>query len=305
MNLYLPIAEMTQNLAVLVGLGIFVGFLSGLFGIGGGFLLTPALMFIGIPQAVAVSSTANQLVGTSLLGAINSIRRGALDPKIAAVLITGGAGGAAGGVFLFALLRRLGQLDLTITLGYVVLLGTLGTLMLIESVSAIIRDREPGARRRKMHEHSWLHRLPFKLRFRQSKLYISALLPLGLGGLVGVFSALLGIGGGFMVLPALIYLLGMPAKLAPGTALLQTVCVSAITTLLQAAINHTVDIPLALVTLLGGVVGVRFGNRVARRLGGDLLRVLMAVVVLAVGGKLLFDLTDRPVDIFTITARGG
>jgi len=204
MDIYLPIAAVTQDVFVLLALGLCVGFISGIFGVGGGFLLTPLLIFIGVPQAVAVASSANQLVGASLSGVLTHWRRGNVDFKMGAVLSAGGFVGSAAGVALFTVLRRLGQIDLVISLSYVLLLGTLGTLMMIESVGAIVRARQPGARRRRLHQHTWFHGLPFKVRFRRSKLYISALLPLGLGFGIGVLSAILGIGGGFLVVPAMI-----------------------------------------------------------------------------------------------------
>ena len=302
MDVYLPIAEVTQNVLVLLGLGLVVGLLTGMFGVGGGFLLTPTLMLIGIPAPVAVASSANQLVGASVAGVISHSRRGNVDFQMGGVLIAGGFFGSLAGVELFGWLRRLGQIDLTISLGFVVLLGTLGTMMLIESVGAILRDAAPGARRR-LHQHAWFHRLPFKLRFRRSKLYISALLPLTLGFMVGVLAAILGIGGGFIVVPAMIYILGMPASVVPGTSLFQAVFIAAMTTIFQAIANHTVDGLLAILTLIGGLVGVHFGGVLAARIRGDYLRVLLAVIVLAVGTKLLFDLTAEPASRFSIAPR--
>ncbi|HLY59072.1 MAG TPA: sulfite exporter TauE/SafE family protein [Stellaceae bacterium] len=302
MDVYLPIAEVTQNVLVLIGLGLVVGLLTGMFGVGGGFLLTPTLMLIGIPAPVAVASSANQLVGASVAGVINHSRRGNVDYQMGGVLIAGGFFGSLAGVELFGWLRRLGQIDLTISLGFVVLLGTLGTMMLIESVGAILRDSAPGARRR-LHQHAWFHRLPFKLRFRRSKLYISALLPLTLGFTVGVLSATLGIGGGFIVLPAMIYILGMPASVVPGTSLFQAIFIAAMTTIFQAVANHTVDGLLAILTLIGGLVGVHCGGLLAARIRGDYLRVLLALIVLAVGTKLLFDLTAEPPSRFSIAPR--
>src|SRR5579862_9554208 len=248
MDVYLPIAEVTQNVLVLIGLGLVVGLLTGMFGVGGGFLLTPTLMLIGIPAPVAVASSANQLVGVSVSGVINHSRRGNVDFQMGGVLIAGGFFGSLAGVELFGFLRRLGQIDFTVTLGFVMLLGTLGTLMLIESVSAILRDSASGAAPHRLHEHGWLHRLPFKMRFRRSKLYISALLPLSLGFAVGILSATLGVGGGFIVLPAMIYILCMAANVVPGTSLFQTVFIAAMATVFQSVANHTVDGMLALIT---------------------------------------------------------
>jgi uncharacterized membrane protein YfcA len=303
MDIYLPIAQVTQDVFVLLGLGLVMGFLSGMFGIGGGFLLTPLLIFIGVPQPVAVASSTNQLVGASLSGALSHWRRGNVDFKMGAVLVSGGIVGSLAGVQLFSLLRRLGQIDLVISLSYVILLSTLGTMMMIESVGALVRARHPGARRRRLHQHTWFHRLPFKMRFRRSKLYISALLPLSLGFGIGVLSAILGIGGGFLIVPAMIYILGMPASVVPGTSLFQTVFIAASATILQAVTNQTVDGMLALLMLVGGVVGVQYGARYAARLRGEYLRIMLAALILAVGAKLLFDLTVTPDNIYSIAPR--
>ncbi|HVJ55089.1 MAG TPA: sulfite exporter TauE/SafE family protein [Aliidongia sp.] len=303
MEIYLPIAQVSQDVFVLLGLGLVMGFLSGMFGVGGGFLLTPMLIFIGVPQPVAVASSSNQLVGASLSGALNHWRRGNVDFKMGAVMVTGGVVGSFAGVQLFSVLRRLGQIDLVISLSYVILLSTLGTMMMIESLGAVLRARQPGARKRRLHQHTWFHRLPFKMRFRRSKLYISALLPLGLGFAIGILSAVLGIGGGFLVVPAMIYVLGMPASVVPGTSLFQTVFIAASATILQAVTNQTVDGLLALLMLAGGAIGVQFGARYAARVSGEYLRVGLAALILLVGAKLLFDLTVPPVDPYSIAPR--
>ncbi|HEX3954840.1 MAG TPA: sulfite exporter TauE/SafE family protein [Stellaceae bacterium] len=300
MDIYLPIAEVSLDVFVLLGLGAGIGFLSGVFGVGGGFLLTPLLIFIGVPPAVAVASSANQLVGASLSGALAHWRRGNVDFKMGFILLLGGLAGSVLGVWFFTLLKRLGQIELTISLCYVLLLGTLGTLMMIESVRTLLRQRRPGARRRKLHQHNWLHGLPLKTRFRHSKLYISALLPTGLGFAVGVLSAILGIGGGFLLVPAMIYMLGMPTAMVPGTSLLQIIFVAANVTFLQAYTNRTVDAVLALVLLVGGVLGAQFGTRFGTRLRGEQLRFLLALLVLAVAAKLAFDLTVRPPHLFAV-----
>ena len=303
MDIYLPIAQVTQDAFVLLALGLIMGFLSGVFGIGGGFLLTPLLIFIGVPQPVAVASSTNQLIGVSLSGALNHWRRGNIDLKMGTVLVAGGIVGSFAGVQLFSYLRRLGQIDLVISLSYVILLSTLGTMMMIESVGAIVRARQPGARRRRLHQHNWLHRLPFKMRFRRSKLYISALLPLTLGFTVGILSAILGIGGGFLIVPAMIYVLGMPASVVPGTSLFQTVFIAASATILQAVTNQTVDGLLALIVLAGSVIGVQYGTRYGARLSGEYLRVGLAALILATGAKLLFDLTVPPENIYSIAPK--
>jgi uncharacterized protein len=305
MDIYLPIAEVSLDLFVLLGLGAGIGFLSGVFGVGGGFLLTPMLIFIGVPPAVAVASSANQLVGASLSGVMAHWRRGNVDFKMGFILMAGGLAGSVLGVWLFSWLKRLGQIELTISLCYVVLLGILGMLMAIESARTLLRQRRPGGVRRKLHQHNWLHGLPLKTRFRRSKLYISALLPTGLGFAVGILSAILGIGGGFVLVPAMIYTLGMPTAVVPGTSLLQIIFVAANVTFLQAYTNRTVDGVLALVLLVGGVLGAQIGTRFGTRLRGEQLRFLLAVMVLAVAAKLAFDLTVRPSHLYAVTQGSG
>jgi uncharacterized membrane protein YfcA len=298
LEIYLPVAEVTVDLLVLLALGGFVGFLSGVFGVGGGFLLTPFLIFVGIPPAIAVASSANQLVGTSVSGVIGHWRRGNVDFKMGAVLLAGGFLGSLLGVWVFGVLKRIGQIELFINLCYIILLGSLGALMLIESVKTLLR-RRAAAPRRKLHQHTWVHGLPLKLRFRRSKLYISAFLPLGLGFCIGILSAVMGVGGGFVMVPAMIYLLGMPTLVVPGTSLFQIIFVAASVTVLQAVGNRTVDILLTIVLLIGAVFGAQFGTRWAAKLRGEQLRGLLAILVLAVAVKLAADLTVPPVDLYS------
>jgi hypothetical protein len=300
MDIYLPIAEVSLDVTLLLALGAVIGFLSGVFGVGGGFLLTPLLIFIGVPPAVAVASSANQLVGASVSGVIAHWRRGNVDFKMGSILLVGGLAGSVLGVWLFTWLKRVGQIELTISVLYVLLLGTLGFLMLIESVRALLRQRRPGGVRRKLHQHNWMHGLPLKTRFRSSKLYISALLPTGLGFAVGVLSAILGVGGGFLLVPAMIYTLGMPTQMVPGTSLLQIIFVAANVTFLQAYTNRTVDAVLAMLLLVGGVLGAQIGTRFGTRLRGEQLRFLLALMVLAVAAKLAYDLTIRPPHLYVI-----
>jgi len=299
MEIYLPIAEISLDVFVLLALGGAVGFLSGVFGVGGGFLLTPFLIFIGVPPAVAVASSANQLVGASVSGVLGHWRRGNVDFKMGGILLAGGFIGSLLGVWLFGLLRRIGQVELVINLSYVLLLGTLGALMLIEGTRALLRRRRAGAPRRKLHQHTWVHGLPLKMRFRRSKLYISALLPLVLGFLIGILSAIMGIGGGFVMVPAMIYLLGMPTSIVPGTSLFQIIFVAATVTVLQAINNRTVDAVLALVLLVGGVLGAQLGTRMGSRLRGDQLRIMLAVLVLGVALKLAIDTTATPDQLYS------
>jgi uncharacterized membrane protein YfcA len=302
MDIYLPIASVTQNVLILLLLGAGVGFLSGVFGVGGGFLLTPLLIFAGVPPTMAVAASANQLVGASVSGTLAHWRRGNVDLMMGLLLLAGGIVGSLLGVWLFAILRRIGQIELAISISYVVLLGALGIFMLIESARVLFFP-QPGAAKRKLHQHTWLHGLPFKLRFRRSKLYISALLPLGLGFIGGVLSAVLGVGGGFLLVPAMIYILDMPTSVVPGTSLFQIIFVAASVTILQSVENGTVDIVLVLILLIGGVLGAQIGTRVGGRLRGEQLRALLAVIVLATAVKLAADLTVTPHDLFSLELR--
>ncbi|WP_420405677.1 sulfite exporter TauE/SafE family protein [Nisaea sp.] len=305
MYIYLPIAEMSVNVFLILGMGGAVGFLSGLFGVGGGFLMTPLLIFIGVPAPVAVSTGANQIVASSISGVIAHWRRGNLDFTMGFVLLAGGIVGSSVGVLIFKLLEALGQIDLVIKLCYVVFLGIIGGLMLLESVRTILQVRKSGARRRKLHEHNWMHGLPLKMRFRKSKLYISALLPLGIGCLVGILSAIMGVGGGFIMVPAMIYMLGMRTSMVVGTSLLQIIFVTANVTFLQAISTQTVDVVLAILLLIGAVVGAQFGSQLAVRLKGEQLRGLLALLVVSVCLKLAFDLVATPDDVYSIVLASG
>ncbi len=300
MQIYLPIAEISVNVFLLLGLGGGIGFLSGVFGVGGGFLMTPILIFIGIPAPVAVGTEANQIVASSVSGVLAHWRRGNVDFKMGAILLLGGLLGSSFGVWLFALLRQLGQIDLVIKLCYVTFLGAIGTLMFIEGLNTMRRRRGSAPSRGKLHKHTWIHGLPFKMRFRRSKLYISALLPIGVGILVGILSAIMGVGGGFIMVPAMIYLLGMPTAVVVGTSLFQIIFVTANVTFLQAYANQTVDVVLAIMLLTGAVIGAQMGARVGGKLRGEQLRVILAAMVLLVCGKLLYDLMITPGDIYSL-----
>jgi uncharacterized membrane protein YfcA len=300
MQIYLPIAEISVDVFLLLGLGGTIGFLSGVFGVGGGFLMTPILIFIGIPAPVAVGTEANQIVASSVSGVLAHWRRGNVDFKMGGVLLLGGLLGSSFGVWLFALLRQLGQIDLIIKLCYVIFLGTIGGLMFVESLRALSRRRSAAPSRGKLHKHNWIHGLPLKMRFRRSKLYISALLPVGVGFLVGVLSAIMGVGGGFIMVPAMIYLLGMPTAVVVGTSLFQIIFVTANVTFLQAYANQTVDVVLAVLLLAGAVIGAQLGARAGTKLRGEQLRILLAIMVLIVCGKLLYDLTVTPEDIYSL-----
>ena len=300
MYIYLPIAEVSMHIGIIIGLGGGVGFLSGLFGVGGGFLMTPLLIFFGIPPAVAVSTEANQIVASSVSGVLAHMRRGNVDFKMGGILMVGGVIGSSLGVALFSFLQSIGQIDLVIQLSYVVFLGIIGSLMLTESVRTIIRSRKPGAVRGKLHQHNWLHGLPLKMRFRRSKLYISAILPLALGAFVGILAAIMGVGGGFIMVPAMIYLLGMPTSVVVGTSLFQIIFVTANVTLLQSIQTQTVDFLLAGLLLFGAVIGAQFGSRAGALLRGEQLRGLLALVVLAVCIKIGYDLVVRPEDLLSV-----
>ncbi len=302
MYIYLPIAEMSVNVFLLLGMGGGIGILSGLFGVGGGFLMTPLLIFIGIPPAVAVATEANQIVASSVSGVLAHWRRGNVDFHMGLVLLVGGVSGSSCGVWLFTILRELGQIDLVIKLSYVVFLGLIGGLMLIESMRAILRRKHSAPPQRR--HHNWLHRLPLKMRFRRSRLYISVLLPLAVGFLVGVLSAIMGVGGGFVMVPAMIYLIGMSTAVVVGTSLFQIIFVTANVTFLQAINNQTVDVVLALLLLVGGVIGAQIGARLGAKLPGEQLRGLLALMVMGVCIKLSYDLLATPLDIFSIGGGG-
>jgi uncharacterized membrane protein YfcA len=299
MDIYLPIAEMAVNVFVILALGGLVGFLSGLFGIGGGFLTTPLLIFIGIPPPVAVATGANQIVAPSVSAVLVHWRRGNVDLKMGLALLAGGIAGSAIGVAAFAILHELAQLDVVIKLSYVLFLSVIGLLMLRESLHALVRGRNPAVKPR--GRRAWTDALPLKMRFRRSRLYISALLPVAVGLLVGVLAAIMGVGGGFIMVPAMIYLLGMPSTVVVGTSLFQIIFVTATVTILQAITTQTVDVVLAMLLIAGSVIGAQFGLRVGTLLRGDHLRVLLALLVLATAGKLAFDLVARPADLYSIS----
>ncbi|MCA3305285.1 MAG: sulfite exporter TauE/SafE family protein [Roseomonas sp.] len=301
MQVYLPIAEMSVDALLLLGIGFGVGWLSGLFGVGGGFLLTPLLMLIGIPSAVAVASGANQTLGASISGLIAQWRRGNVDWRMGLTLFAGGLLGSALGVQIFALLKRWGQVDVAVSLFYVVILGIVGALMVRESVTALLRRRRGAAPKRKLHEHTWLHGLPFKLRFRDSRLYISVIPPLVIGFGIGMLSAIMGVGGGFMLVPAMIYILGMPTAIVIGTSLFQVVFVSANVTLLQAWQVGSVDIVLTMLLLVGGVAGAQFGAAMGTKLRGEETRALLGLLVLSVALGLAWNLLQTPSRAFTIS----
>ncbi len=303
-QVYLPIAEISVSVLLLLGLGGGVGFLSGLFGVGGGFLMTPLLIFVGVPPPVAVATQSNQTVATSVSGVLAHWSRDNVDFKMGGVLLSGGVFGAMVGVALFSILRRYGQIDLVINIAYVVMLGSIGLLMLAESVRALRRVRRAQTPR-KLHQHVWIHGLPLKMRFTKSRLYISAIMPMGIGFLVGILSALLGVGGAFMLVPAMIYLLRMPTAIVVGTSLFQIIFVAAVTTILQSIETRTVDVLLAFVLTIGSVIGAQFGGRLGARLPGEQLRFLMALLILSVAAGLCYELVATPEDLFALQTLTG
>ena len=305
MLIYLPIAEVSVNAFLLLGLGGLVGVLSGMFGVGGGFLMTPLLFFIGIPPAVAVATEANQIVASSFSGVLAHLRRKTVDFKMGTVLMLGGLLGAAIGVVLFNYLKSLGQVDLLVNLCYVVFLGIIGGLMFFESLRAIRRTSRNLAPPKKSRQRGWGQKLPLKIRFRTSGLYISIIPPLIVGVFVGILAAIMGVGGGFIMVPAMIYILGMPTKVVVGTSLYQIIFVTAFTTLLHATTNYTVDVALAVLLLVGGVIGAQIGTQIGTRLKAEQLRILLAIMVLMVCGKLALDLLIQPSELYSIGSAGG
>lgn len=301
MNFYLPIAEMSANVFVFLGMGASVGFLSGMFGVGGGFLMTPMLIFAGIPPAVAVGTEAAQIVASSVSGAIAQWRRKNVDIAMGTVLLTGGIFGSLIGVQVVRILRQAGHFDFFVTISYVTFLGIIGTLMFVESLNTLRKSSGGNwIGGRKSGQHSWLHGLPLKLRFRRSKLYISAFPPLIIGSFVGFLAAIMGVGGGFVLVPAMIYLLKMPTNVVVGTSLFQIVFVTGFTTILHATQNQTVDFVLALILMIGGVVGAQFGVVMGEKLRGEQLRFLLAALVLLVCARMAWSLIASPAEFYSI-----
>ncbi|GGC83486.1 sulfite exporter TauE/SafE family protein [Chelatococcus reniformis] len=305
MEIYLPIADMPVNVFLLLAMGAAVGFISAMFGISGGFLMTPLLIFLGIPAAIAVASQTSQIAASSMTGVLGYARRGALDLKLGAVLTLGGAVGTVAGVAFFNAMRRLGQLELVIVVSYVVLFGFIGTLMLVESLRALWSARRGVARRRRRGgEHPWYVGLPLRMRFYRSKLYASVIPFLAVAFLIGFAGAVLGVGGGFIMVPTLLYLFRIPATVVVGTSLFQILCTMLGATVLHAVTNQLVDVVLALILVVGGVFGAQFGARAGQRLGGETFRLLLALLVLAVGVRFALELVVQPHEPFSIMRVG-
>jgi uncharacterized membrane protein YfcA len=300
-EIYLPIADLPVNVFLVFAMGLAVGFISGMFGIGGGFLMTPLLIFIGVSPAVSVATVASHIAASSFSGVITYWRRRAVDFALAVMLLAGGFIGTAVGVWLFTVLRAIGQLDLAIALSYVVLLSTVGGLMIAESVRAIMRERH-GKRveLRRPGSHTWFHGLPFKLRFKQSRIYVSVIPIWAIGFIIGFIGAVMGIGGGFLLVPMLIYFLRVPTSVVIGTSMVLTLVTMASATVLHAITNHLVDAVLALILMVGGVIGAQFGARAGQNMRGERLRLLLGLLVLAVGLRFAISLVLRPDDLYSI-----
>jgi uncharacterized membrane protein YfcA len=300
-QIYLPIADLPVNIFLILAMGLAVGFISGMFGIGGGFLMTPLLIFLGISPAVAVASVTGHIAASSLSGAISYWRRRAVDVALAFMLLAGGIIGTAVGVWLFTVLRSVGQLDITIGLSYVTLLGAVGGLMVLESVRAIMRARQgkPVVLRRP-GSHAWFHGLPFKVRFKRSRIYVSAIPVWAIGFVIGFVGAVMGIGGGFLLVPMLIYLLRVPTATVLGTSMVLTLVTMASATVMHAATNHLVDAVLALILMIGGVTGAQFGARAGQKISGEWLRLLLGLLVLAVGIRFALNLVVQPEELFIL-----
>lgn len=306
MQLYLPIADIPVNVFLILAMGAAVGFVSGMFGIGGGFLMTPLLIFVGIAPAVAVASVASHIAASSFSGALSYWRRRAIDPALGAVLLCGGIVGTALGVWVFTLLRNLGQLDLTISLSYVILLSAVGGLMFWEGLRALMRLRRGDALTfRRSGSHSWVHGLPLKMRFKRSKIYLSVIPIVAVGLLIGFIGAVMGIGGSFILIPILIYWLRIPTSTVIGTSMILTLVTMVFATLLHAVTNHLVDAVLALILMVGGVTGAQFGARAGQKIRGEHLRLLLGLLILAVGIRFAAQLVIQPDDLFTIRETGG
>ena len=300
MSIYLPIAEMNINIFLIVFIGMIVGALSGLFGVGGGFLMTPLLIFLGIPPVVAVGSEAPHVLASSVSGVIAHWRKKNVDFKMGFFLLSGGVIGSTLGVNLFKLLKTYGQIDIVIQFLFIIFLGFIGMSMAFESAKTTIKNyRTTSAIRTKLHQHSWIHGLPFKLRFHRSKLYISIIPPILIGFFVGVLSAMMGVGGGFIMIPAMVYILGMSTNVVVGTSLFQIIFVTANSTFFQSYINQTVDIVLSALMILGGVIGAQIGVRLGSQLKAEYLRGILAILVLLVCAKILTDLILTPSDLFS------
>ena len=289
MEYFLPIAEVYINLPLVFILSLVVGVLSGLFGVGGGFLMTPFLIFMGVPPTYAVPNEANNILGTSISGSTTHWFKGTLDYKMGLMIVVGGAVGTAIGIATFTYFKDIGKINIVISLAYMYILAIIGTLMLVQGVTELDRARKKIVQKKKLHEHYWIHGLPFRMRFKKSKLYESAFTPIIIGLIVGFIAAIMGVGGAFILVPAMIYIIGMPTKLVPGTSLFVTIFVSAIVTVLHALNYGTIDLILITILILGSIVGVQVGQKIGEKIDSTQFKTILAILILAVGIAIAFE----------------
>lgn len=298
MLVYLPIAEMTIHAETIFLLGAFVGFISGVFGVGGGFLTTPLLIFLGIPPAVAVGTQGSQLIAAGISGVMGYWRRGAVDFLIGSVMLGGGICGSVVGIIFFKFIQYIGQIDLVISLLYIFLLGSIGLMMLFESLFSMTKKKTVRSEFNRLKSPGFISRLPYKMRFPRSKLYVSMLVPSGIGFVSGFLVSTMGVGGGFLLIPAMIYILGMPTLLVAGTSLFQIIFTSAFSTIMHAISGNTVDVMLAIILIAGGVIGAQFGVVTSKKVTGAKARIILAVMVLCVCGQIAAQLFLQPSSLY-------
>ncbi len=303
MQIYLPIAEMSVSVEMIFMLGMFVGFISGVFGVGGGFLTTPLLIFMGIPAAIAVGTQGSQLIASGTSGVLSYWRRGHVDFLVASVMLAGGLFGTVIGIFFFQFIKYIGQIDLIIALLYILLLGTIGVMMLFEGLFTTLKKKTMKSEFNRLKSPSLISRLPYKMRFPRSKLYISAIVPLSIGALSGFLVATMGVGGGFLLVPAMIYIIGMPPLLVAGTSLFQIIFTSAFATIMHATISNSVDIMLAFFLIIGGVIGAQIGVLASRKVTGARARIILALLVLGVCSQMAMQLFIEPKEIYVVTEK--
>ena len=289
MEFFLPIAEVYVSLPVIFILSLVVGILSGLFGVGGGFLMTPFLIFLGIPPSYAVANEANNILGTSVSGSTTHWYKGTLDYKMGFMIVIGGACGTILGILTFAYFKDIGKINIVIALAYMYILAIIGTFMLVQGVTELDRARKKIVLRKKLHVHYWIHGLPIRMRFKKSKVYESAFTPIIIGLIVGFIAAIMGIGGAFILVPAMIYIIGMPTKLVPGTSLFVTIFVSAIVTILHAFNYGSIDLILVIVLILGSILGVQVGQKLGEKVDSSQFKTILAILLLLVGIAMAYE----------------
>ena len=289
MEYFLPIAQVEINLLFIFGLSLVVGILSGLFGVGGGFLMTPFLIFLGVPPIYAVPNEASNILGTSVSGSTTHYLKGTLDYKMGFMIVIGGTVGTIFGIITFSYFKDIGKINVVISLAYMYILAILGTFMLIQGVSEIDKARKKITEKKKLHKHYWIHGLPLRMRFKKSQLYESAFTPIIIGLIVGFIAAIMGIGGAFILVPAMIYIIGMPTRLIPGTSLFVTIFISAIVTILHALNYGTIDLILVTVLILGSIIGVQFGQKIGEKIDSSEFKTILAILLLLVGIAIAYD----------------